>query len=206
MIRNDDLQKWYEINKRSSSDTKMNAFLSGGSDTYAILQLKYSDDTRYERFISLNELYKENKQPDIDHYEVVYVAPLPPYKNMIVMLEGLYKKFNIDHPKDFRWHSLSVSDVVAIKENGMVSCHYVDTVGFKQLDGFLDTENYLKNAEMSMEDDLNMIDGIINNGRSDSVKETAVKRSSVLVQLKADVQKRSSGKDTIKKQETGRGM
>ena len=58
---------------------------------------------------------------------------------------------------------MSVSDIVALKQNGVVSCHYVDSVGFQQIPGFL-PENHLKNAEMTVEDDYGMIDGVINNG------------------------------------------
>ena len=54
-------------------------------------------------------------------------------------------------------------DIVAIKQDGKVSCHYCDSVGFTQIPGFL-PENPLKNAEMGLEDDYGMIDGIINNG------------------------------------------
>ena len=58
---------------------------------------------------------------------------------------------------------MSVSDIVAIKQNGQVSCHYCDSFGFQQVPGFL-PDNPLKNAEMMLEDDYGMIDGIINNG------------------------------------------
>ena len=76
----------------------------------------------------------------------------------------IYQRFNVDHPADFKGHSLSVSDIVALKQNGAVSCHYVDSIGFRELPNFLKPENYLKNAEMLLEDDYGMIDGIINNG------------------------------------------
>ena len=72
-------------------------------------------------------------------------------------------KFNTAHPQEFTGHSLSVSDIVVLRQKGAVSSHYVDSVGFVQLPAFL-PDNYLKNAEMSMEDDYGMIDGIINNG------------------------------------------
>ena len=75
-------------------------------------------------------------------------------------LEDLYVKFNIDHPDDFRGHSMSVSDIVALKVVGEVSFHYVDSVGFQKLENFMKSENYLKNAEMAMEDDYGMIDGM----------------------------------------------
>ena len=58
---------------------------------------------------------------------------------------------------------MSVSDIVAIRQDGALSCHYCDSIGFTEVPGFL-PENPLKNAEMSMEDDYGMIDGIINNG------------------------------------------
>ena len=87
------------------------------------------------------------------------------------LLDALYETFNIRRPEDFRGHSLSVSDIVALKQNGVVSCHYVDSRGFKALPDFLKPENYLKNAEMAMEDDYGMIDGVINNGSKQTVAE-----------------------------------
>ena len=72
---------------------------------------------------------------------------------------------------------MSVSDIVALRVNGVVSSHYVDSFGFKELPEFIKPENYLKAAEMSMEDDYGMLDGIINNGPRDE-------KRSVLEQLK----------------------
>ena len=181
------IQKWDEINGTGSSKERMEAFLTSETDTYAILQLSYDQPevTAYERFESLNGLARQGKQPNIDHYEVVYVAPLLPYQDLATMLEQTYEKFNINHPADFRGHSLSVSDIVALRQNGVVTCHYVDSIGFKELPEFLKPENYLRNAEMAMEDDYGMIDGVINNGRADRVKEPEAEKPSVLEQLKA---------------------
>ena len=78
----------------------------------------------------MRELERMGLEPDIDHYEVVYTAPLLPYKDQNTMLEELYAKFNVSRPDDFTGHSLSVSDIVALRENGVVSCHYVDSIGF----------------------------------------------------------------------------
>ena len=75
-----------------------------------------------------------------------------------------YEQFNLKKPVDFHSPSLSVSDIVAIKQDGKVSCHYCDSVGFTEIPGFL-PDNPLKNAEMMLEDDYGMIDGIINNGQ-----------------------------------------
>ena len=176
----DKVKKWDEINGSGTSEEKMEAFLTDANDTYAILQLRYSDETAHERFESLKGLKRQGIEPTIDHYEVIYVAPLLPYKDRDVMLESLYATFNVDHPEDFRGHSMSVSDVVALRENGAVTCHYVDSIGYKELPGFLKPENYLKNAEVILEDDYGMIDGYINNGVAE------VRKPSVLEMLRRE--------------------
>lgn len=174
------IEKWDEVHGNTTSDDRMVAFLESSTDSYAILQLKRIEETRDERFESLSALQRRGKEPDIEHYDVVYTGTLPSYTDQSAMLEGLYTRFNIDHPEDFRGHSMSMSDIVALKVAGEVSCHYVDTFGFKELPNFLKPENYLKNAEMAMEDDYGMLDGIINNGKAVTLEE----RSSVLEQLK----------------------
>lgn len=174
------IEKWDEVSGSTDPQEKLSAFLDSATDAYAILQLRRIPETFDVSFESLDRLRRMGKAPEFDHYEVVYTGNLPPYTNQSVMLEQLYMKFNIDHPADFWGHSLSVSDIVALKTAGVVSCHYVDPFGFKELPGFMKPENYLKNAEMAMEDDYGMIDGVINNGKSAASEE----RKSVLQQLK----------------------
>ena len=101
-----------------------------------------------------------------ENYELVYSASLPStdVRDQAAVLESLYARFNLDRPEDFHGHSLSVSDVIALKQNGRQTCYYTDSFGFQKLPDFIPPVNALRNAEMSMEDDLNMIDGIINNG------------------------------------------
>lgn len=175
-----DIKKWDEVNGTNDPVQRMEAFLDSTTDSYAILQLRRTDETRYERFASMEELKHMDITPDIDHYEVVYVGDLTLRGDQIDTLEDLYRKFNLDHPEDFRGHSLSVSDIVALNAGGVVSCHYVDSIGFAELPDFIHRENYLKNAEMAMEDDYGMIDGIINNGP----KQDPAERPSILEQLR----------------------
>ena len=78
---------------------------------------------------------------------------------------------------------MSVSDVVGLKINGKITTHYVDSIGFQKLDNFIPVDNPLKNAEMVMEDDYGMLDGIINNRKNPALKE-AEKRPSVAERLK----------------------
>ncbi len=181
-----DIKKWDEVNGADDAPGRLTAFLESATDAYAILQLRRTDDTLYERFESYASLQRQGKEPDVDHYEVVYHGALPQApatpEEVMARLEAFYVQFNTAHPEDFTGHSLSVSDIVALKVGGVVSCHYVDSIGFKELENFALRENYLKNAEMAMEDDYNSLDGIINNGRKD---EPETERHSVLDALKA---------------------
>ena len=176
-----EIKKWDEVNGTDDGHQRMEAFLDSATDSYAILQLRRSDETVYERFASMRELGRMGVEPNIDHYEVVYVGELTNRGDQTDVLEGLYTKFNIDHPADFKGHSLSVSDIVALQVAGVVSCHYVDSIGFAELPDFIRRENYLKNAEMMLEDDYGMLDGIVNNGPK---QELPKERPSILEQLK----------------------
>ena len=80
-------------------------------------------------------------------------------------LEDIYRTFNVNHPADFKGHSLSVSDVVVLHQNGQDTAHYCDSVGFQQVPEFL-RENPLRTAELSTEQNENMIDGVLNNAPS----------------------------------------
>lgn len=176
-----DIVKWDEVNGADNPAQRMEAFLDSTTDSYAILQLRRSEETVYERFASMRELERMGQEPDIDHYEVVYVGALTLTGTQTDTLEGIFTQFNMNRPEDFRGHSLSVSDIVALKVDGVVSSHYVDSIGFQELPDFIRRENYLKNAEIALEDDYGMIDGIINNG---SKQEMGDDRPSVLEQLK----------------------
>lgn len=138
------------------------AFHNSPTDAYAIFQLKREDSTTDLRFMGSDWLQKKGLEPNKDNYDLIYTGRLYPSENRIDTLERLYHTFNTDHPEDFRGHSLSVSDIVALKEQGVVSYHYVDSIGYTELPNF--DKNYLKTAEMQLEDDYGMIDGIVNNG------------------------------------------
>ena len=138
------------------------AFLSHEGNCFAIYQVS-KDDPQNVRFMNLDWLQSHNLTVDRNNYDLIYTAPLNGSGSTMEQLERLYEQFNLQKPVDFHSPSMSVSDIVAIKQNGQVSCHYCDSVGFTQVQGFL-PENSLRNAEMTVEDDYGMIDGIINNG------------------------------------------
>ena len=128
-------------------------------DTFSIFQIKGGDETRDLRFEPYDRLTATGHRVDPKNYALVYSAPLTPGTS----LEDIYTRFNIDHPKDFKGHSLSVSDVVVLHQNGQDTAHYVDNFGYKEVPEFLQPENYLKAAEQTTEQNYNMIDGQINN-------------------------------------------
>lgn len=102
-----------------------------------------TDHPGYDEFASMRELNRRGKTPDPEHYEVTYYADLPAMWQDVPnneVLEELFQMFNLSRPQDFEGHSLSVSDVIALKRNGEVSVHYVDSIGFKDLQGFLDKQ------------------------------------------------------------------
>ena len=138
------------------------AFLSHEGCCFAIYQVS-RDDPKNVRFMNLDWLQSHNLAVDRSNYDLIYTAPLNGSGSTMEQLETLYEQFNLQKPVDFHSPSMSVSDIVAIKQDGKVSCHYCDSVGFTEIPGFL-PDNPLKNAEMMLEDDYGMIDGIINNG------------------------------------------
>ena len=140
------------------------AFAAHPGDSMAIYQLGASPEARERLFMDAGWLEKNGMTPDKSMYDLIYTAPLNDRS-----LEDIFYDFNMNRPADFGGHSLSASDVVAVNRGGEISFHYCDRVGFRELSDF--GESYLKTAEMSVEDDLNMLDGIINNGPKNSAAE-----------------------------------
>ena len=139
-------------------------------DSFSIYRIKSGDETRDYRFEPYDRLQATGRSVDRANYDLVYSAPL----DGKTTLEDIYRTFNIDHPADFRGHSISVSDVVVLHQGGKDTAHYCDCFGFQQVPEFL-RENPLRTAELSTEQNENMIDGVINNTPSMGELEAKVK-------------------------------
>ena len=213
------------MERQEHQQEREQAFLSQNRDCFAIYQVS-RDDPQNVRFMNLDWLKSHNISIDRSNYDLIYTAPLRESGTVPEQLEKLYQQFNLEKPVDFHSPSMSVSDIVAIRQDGKVSCHYCDSVGFTQIPGFL-PENPLKNAEMMLEDDYGMIDGIINNGAkeptvaeleqqarsgqpislmdlADAVhREEREKKKSVVDQLKS--QPKAEHKKTAPKKSDGKG-
>ena len=136
-------------------------FESPQQGSFSIYQLRNEDSTREYRFEPYDRLQAAGRTVDKANYMEVYAAPL----TAGTTLEDIYRTFNVDYPADFKGHSLSVSDVVVLHQNGQDTAHYCDSVGFQQVPEFL-RENPLRTAELSTEQNENMIDGVLNNAPS----------------------------------------
>ena len=206
--------------------------------SFSIYQLKGGDETLDYRFEPLDSIHRNGLSVDPANYELVYTAPLTERDS----LESIYTRFNMDRPADFTGHSLSISDIVVLHQDGKDTAHYCDRFGFSQVPEFLqqrqpeltpdaletgetvrtprssfyvtamsreqmeaagygfhhqsedgkylimgngtrafaisaepvqEKDNPLRTAEMTLEDDYGMIDGVINNGRRGEETEKA---------------------------------
>ena len=200
--------------------------------SFSIYQLKDGRETLDYRFEPLDSIHRNGLSVKPENYELVYEAPLTEKDN----LESIYTRFNVDRPADFTGHSLSVSDIVVLHQDGKDTAHYCDRAGFSEVPEFLqpaqksremteriqtprgsfylcgmtreqmeadgygfhhasedgrylimangtqayavradapEKDNPLRTAEMTLEDDYGMIDGVINNGRRGEELEKA---------------------------------
>ena len=200
--------------------------------SFSIYQLKGGNETLDYRFEPLDSIHRNGLSVKPENYELVYEAPLTAKDD----LESIYTRFNVDRPADFTGHSLSVSDIVVLHQDGKDTAHYCDRVGFSEVPEFLhlkqksreiteriqtprgsfylcgmtkeqmeadgygfhhasedgkylimangtqayavradapEKDNPLRTAEMTLEDDYGMIDGVINNGRRGEELEKA---------------------------------
>ena len=169
-------ETWARLTERQEAAAAQEQPETGRDDTFSIYQLKDGDVTRDYRFEPYDRLQAAGLAVDRANYELVYTAPLAPGTS----LDDIFTRFNIDHPKDFKGHSLSVSDVVVLHQGGQDTAHYVDRGDFKQIPEFLQEkqpqrENPLKAAEQTTEQNYNMIDGRINNTPTVDELEAKVK-------------------------------
>ena len=152
-------------------------FLANPADAFAIYQLRHHESTHDHRFMAMSQLQAAGLTVERTNYEMVYTGALHQTSGKAVpeLLNNIFYRFNMERPEDFYGHSLSVSDVVALKVDGVVTAHYVDRYGWQELHGFL-SDQPLRNAEMMLEDDYGMIDGIINNGKRESERPSVVEQ------------------------------
>ena len=144
------------------SDNQINKeaqLLYGSSDKYGIYQVKHNPELNHLRFEGTESLKRMGITKDNfdaikpENYELIYVGELSELQEQTEgeTLEAIYEKFNIDHPEDYRGHSLSVSDIVVLHQNGENSAHFVDSFGFTGLPDFMQTLEGVKEQEAEID-------------------------------------------------------
>lgn len=106
--------------------------LVGSEDRFGIYQLKDTEEARDIHFMGMDYLESKGIAVTKENYDLIYTAPLEEGTS----LEDIYTRFNIERPADFRGHSLSVSDVVVLHQNGENTSHYVDSFGYREVPEF----------------------------------------------------------------------
>ena len=128
-------------------------------DTFTIYQIPSGPEMRDYRYRGYEELQAAGLAVDKSRYEPVYTAPMGDLKT----LDDIYRKFNTDHPADYKGRSVSIADVIVLQQGGQQAAYYVDAGGdYRKVPEFM-RENPLRTAELSTEQNENMIDGVINN-------------------------------------------
>ena len=145
-------EDWQKSKEYRENENKVNqqqeaiiesGFINAKEDTYAIYQIMDGvEKARDVRFEGLNSLEQRGLEVNRNNYVVVHTEPLTPDTT----LEGIFQKFNVDPPKDFSGHSLSVSDVVVLNKGGEITSHFVDSFGFAELPAFLGVEKQHEQA------------------------------------------------------------
>lgn len=189
---------------------KESAFFESPTDAFALYQLIRSEATDEHRFMNTEFLKKHGLDISRDNYSLIATGELKKQGEIVQVLDGIYEDFNIHLPVDYKGQSCSVSDIIALKRGNDVSFYYVDSIGFTPVHDFLPQRNYLKNAEISTEDDYGMIDGVINNGKKpetdDKSKQNDIgKKPSVLKRLE-DAKKQAGSLDNPMPKKTERNL
>ncbi len=149
-VQKDDWSAYLEFQsmKHELEDSEPNReaqLLYGNEGRFGIYQLKDTEETRDIRFMSMDYLEMKGIPVSRENYTLVYTGEL----REGMSLEDIYTQFNVDHPADFTGHSLSVSDVVVLHQDGKNTSHYVDSVGYREIPEF--TKELSISAEVSAE-------------------------------------------------------
>ena len=140
------------LDKQADKEVQL---LYGDTSQYGIYQLKDNPELRDLRFAGTAELLKRGilsddfREIQPENYNLVYTGQFSDIQGQLQgeKLNALFEKFNIDHPADYKGHSLSVSDIVVLHENGKNSAHFVDSFGFTELPDFMHELTGIKEQE-----------------------------------------------------------
>lgn len=138
-VKKTENQKEQEVVIENKQEERL---LFGKENQYGIYQHKEDGNGRVYTFMGMDYVERNGIKIEKSDYNLVYTGELKRGET----LDSIYEKFNINHPDDFRGHSLSVSDVIVLNENGKIQAFYVDTFGFQELPTFLEKELFTERS------------------------------------------------------------
>lgn len=136
-----ELERFHNLEREMQKNAQIQSLkeaelLTGTKRSFGIYQIRHGSPGENYKFMNMSFLESQGMQIKKEDYELVFVGEL----SGTMTLEDIYERFNMDHPKGFHGHSLSVSDVLVLNDGGNVTAHFVDSISFEQLDSFLNLE------------------------------------------------------------------
>ena len=187
------------VDRMQHQSEREKAFLDHAVDCFAIYQLREDDALRDIRFEPLEWLKSKGRTVERDNYDLVYTAPLSAFASVDAALDELWDQFNTKHPADFQHHSMSVSDIIALKRDGVVTCHYCDSFGFELLADFISHKPTV--AELEAQVKAGQVISLTD--LADAVHREEKQKKSVVAQLKSQTtqeRKKTAPKKRTKKE------
>ena len=170
--------------------------LLGNEHRYGIYQFKEGSFAETYAFMNMNYIMDHNITIHKEDYNLVYSAEMLPSDS----LDGLYERFNIDRPRDFTGHSMSVGDIIVVNDKGNLTAYFVDSISFKELDQFINLEKVLSEKESEIpqkeeykpltkveeleEQNYNMVDNVLNNGFGEKERREEIRKAAESYQQK----------------------
>ena len=168
-VEQDDWSAYLEQGLEEDAPSPEMRLLYGNESRFGIYQLKDAEETRDIRFMAMDYLEMKGIPVSKENYTLVYTGELKEGMS----LEDIYTRFNIDRPADFTGHSLSVSDVVVLHQDGENTSHYVDSVGYREIPEFTKELSVFSETREEKNTDIENVAEVAKNTAESGIQEEA---------------------------------
>ncbi|MEE8033548.1 YodL domain-containing protein, partial [Clostridioides difficile] len=168
-VEQDDWSAYLEQGLEEDAPSPEMRLLYGNESRFGIYQLKDTEETRDFRFMAMDYLEMKGIPVSKENYTLVYTGELKEGMS----LEDIYTRFNIDRPVDFTGHSLSVSDIVVLHQDGENTSHYVDAVGYREIPEFTKELSVFSETREEKNTDIEDVAEVAENTAESGIQEEA---------------------------------
>ncbi len=168
-VEQDDWSAYLEQGLEEDAPSPEMRLLYGNESRFGIYQLKDAEETRDIRFMAMDYLEMKGIPVSKENYTLVYTGELKEGMS----LEDIYTRFNIDRPADFTGHSLSVSDVVVLHQDGENTSHYVDSIGYREIPEFTKELSVFSETREEKNTDIENVAEVAENTAESGIQEEA---------------------------------